>query len=241
MQEQTFSLSAAESPAAERAAFVRKTYAHLAGAIGAFALLEAWLFNSAFADAMMKTMMGGRFSWLIVLGVFMAVGYVADRLARSQTSESVQYLGLGLYVVAQAIIFVPILYIAANYFPPAEGQVGVIGSAAIITALLVGGLTATVFITKKDFSFLGGILSIGFIIAFGVIVCSFFFNFSLGGLLFSSVMVLLAAGSVLYTTSNVLHHYHPSQHVAASLALFASVALMFWYVLQILMALSGRD
>ena len=66
------------------------------------------------------------------------------------------------------------------------------------------------------------------------------FGFSLG-LIFSSVMVLFAAGSVLYTTSNIMHHYHPKQHVAASLALFSAVALLFWYVLQVLMALTGRD
>ena len=146
-----------------------------------------------------------------------------------------QYLGLGLFVVAEAIIFLPLLYIATMY-----SDAGLIPTAGLMTLLLVGGLTATVFITKKDFSFLGGILSIGFFVAMGFIVCSMIFGFSLG-LVFSSVMVLFAAGSVLYTTSNVMHHYHPSQHVAASLALFSAVALMFWYILQVLMSLSGRD
>ncbi|MCB1317091.1 MAG: Bax inhibitor-1 family protein, partial [Leptospiraceae bacterium] len=51
-------------------------------------------------------------------------------------------------------------------------------------------------------------------------------------------MVLFASGMILYTTSNVLHHYHPTQHVAASLALFASVALLFWYILRIVLAFS---
>jgi len=128
-----------------------------------------------------------------------------------------------------------LLYIATMY-----SDAGLIPTAGLMTLLLVGGLTATVFITKKDFSFLGGILSIGFFVALGFIICSMIFGFSLG-LVFSSVMVLFAAGSVLYTTSNVMHHYHPSQHVAASLALFSAVALMFWYILQVLMSLSSRD
>jgi FtsH-binding integral membrane protein len=51
-------------------------------------------------------------------------------------------------------------------------------------------------------------------------------------------MIAYAAGAILYNTSNVLHHYRPDQHVAASLALFASVALLFWYVLQLVIALS---
>ncbi len=234
MQEQTFSLSAADSPAAERAAFVRKTYGHLAGALLLFTGLEYYLVNAPFAQKLAMTMTGG-YSWLIVLAAFMGVGYVADRLAHSQSSEGMQYLGLGLFVVAESIIFLPLLFMATFYSDP-----GLIPTAGLMTLLLVGGLTATVFITKKDFSFLGGILSIGFFVALGFIVCSMIFGFSLG-LIFSSVMVLFAAGSVLYTTSNIMHHYHPKQHVAASLALFAAVALLFWYVLQVLMALTGRD
>ncbi len=234
MQEQTFSLSAADSPAAERAAFIRKTYAHLAGALLLFTGLEYYLVNAPFAQKLAMTMTGG-YSWLIVLAAFMGVGYVADRLAHSQSSEGMQYLGLGLFVVAESIIFLPLLFMATFYSDP-----GLIPTAGLMTLLLVGGLTATVFITKKDFSFLGGILSIGFFVALGFIVCSMIFGFSLG-LIFSSVMVLFAAGSVLYTTSNIMHHYHPKQHVAASLALFAAVALLFWYVLQVLMALTGRD
>ena len=234
MQEQTFSLSAAESPATERAAFIRRTYGHLAVALLAFTGLEYYLVHSPFAMKLAATMTSG-FSWLLVLGAFMMVGYVADRMARSQTSEGMQYLGLGLYVVAEAIIFLPLLLIATYYSDP-----GIIPTAGMMTLLLVGGLTATVFITKKDFSFLSGILSIGFFVALGFIICSVIFGFSLG-LVFSSVMVVLAAGSVLYTTSNILHHYHPKQHVAASLAIFASVALIFWYILQILMSLAGDD
>ncbi|MEM6329409.1 MAG: permease, partial [Planctomycetota bacterium] len=44
-----------------------------------------------------------------------------------------------------------------------------------------------------------------------------------------------------YDTSNVMHHYQPGQHVAASLSLFASVALLFWYVVRLLMAFAGRE
>ena len=54
-------------------------------------------------------------------------------------------------------------------------------------------------------------------------------------------MVLLASCAVLYATSNILHHYHTKQHVAASLALFSAVALLFWYILQILLSFAGND
>ena len=68
----------------------------------------------------------------------------------------------------------------------------------------------------------------------GLIVCAVLFGFNLG-LVFSFAMVFLASGAILYDTSKILHNYGPQQYVAASLQLFASVALLFWYVLQIVM------
>ena len=175
MREQVYSLqSAADSSLAERTGFIRRTYLHVVGAIAAFALLEVLIFKSGLDNAITSTLFGSQYSWLIVLGVFMGVSYAADRFAHSQTSEGAQYFGLGLFVVAQAIIFVPILHIANGYFE------GAISTAAYITALLVIGLTSTVFISKKDFSFMGSFLKIGFFIGLGFILCSFIFGFSLG-------------------------------------------------------------
>jgi len=235
MKEEVYSLqSAADSSLAERSAFIRRTYLHVAGAIAAFVLLELFLFEAGYASSIASMMLGSQYSWLIVLGLFMGVSYVADKFAHSQTSEGAQYFGLGLFVVAEAIVFVPILFIADSFFP------GAIATAGYVTALLVIGLTATVFMTKKDFSFMGGFLKIGFMIGFGVIVCSIIFGFTLG-LVFSGAMALLAAGAVLYTTSNILHQYHTGQHVAAALSLFSSIALLFFYVLRIVMSFMGRD
>lgn len=221
---------AAEAPAAERAMFIRKTYLTLAGAILAFIGLETYFLNASWAPGLVQTMIGGRFSWLIVLGAFMAVSWIADKWARSNTSAGMQFLGLGLFVVAEALIFLPLMFIAAFYSDPS-----VIPTAGIITGLLFAGLTATAFITRKDFSFLRGILTIGGFVALGVIVAGMLFGFQLG-LFFSSIMVLFAGASILYTTSNIIHHYRTDQPVAAALALFSGVMLLLWYVLQILMS-----
>lgn len=234
-QTQQLTYLAAEAPAEERATFIRRTYQHLGMAILAFLALEFMLFQTSLAETLTRTMLGGRYSWLIVLGAFMAVSWIAERWAESNTSREMQYVGLGVYVVAEAIIFVPILYIASRFCSP-----DVIPMAGLITSLLFVGLTVTAFTTKKDFSFLGGILKIGGFVALGVIVASICFGFNLG-LIFSSVMVLFAGGAILYSTSNLIHHYNTDQHVAAALSLFASVALLFWYVLRILMSLSSRD
>ena len=221
--------SAAEAEPEVRAAFIRKTYLHLAGAILAFVVLEFFLVNSPIAEPVTRALLSSRWTWFIVLGAFMGVSMLANWWANSQTSSAMQYLGLGLYVVAEAIIFLPLLYIANWYFP------GAILSAGVMTVLLFLTLTMTVFVTRKDFSFLGPILMISGFVALGVIVLSIMFGFSLG-IIFPAIMVLFAAGSILYNTSNVLHQYNPNQHVAASLSLFASVALLFWYILQIVMS-----
>jgi FtsH-binding integral membrane protein len=224
----------ADAPADARAAFIRRTYAHLAGAVLLFVVLETLLLSWSGAGALAAKMTTG-YNWLIVLGAFMGVSYLADRWALGSTSRGLQYAALGLFIVAQAVIFLPLLYIAAFYSSP-----DVIPTAGIITGLLFLGLTVTAFTTRKDFSFLRGALMMGFFVALGIVVCSIFMGFSLG-LVFSGAMVLLAGGSVLYTTSNIIHHYREDQHVAASLALFAGVALLFWYVLRIVMILSGRE
>jgi len=226
-----FSGTVANSGDNVRVEFIKKTYLHLAYAILAFIGLEYVLLNSPVAPILTRTMTSGM-SWLIVLGVFMGVAYIADKWARSATSKSMQYMGLGLYVVAEAIIFVPLLYIAKLYAP------NIIPLAGIFTGLLFVGLTFTAFTSKKDFSFLGGMLKIGGFIALGVIVVSIIFGFSLG-ILFSAFMILFASGTILYSTSNIIRHYHSEQYIAAALSLFASVALLFWYIIQLLMSLSG--
>ncbi len=224
---------AAEAAADARAAFVRRTYAHLAGALLAFTALETVLVNLVPAE-LIGNLLTSRLSWLLVLGLFMGAAFVAQRWAMSGASPGVQYAGLALYVVAEAIIFVPLLYVAVHFSAP-----DVIPKAGILTLALFAGLTLAVFLTGSDFSYLRTILCVGSFLALGIIVVSLLMGGGLG-LWFSAAMVVLACGFILYDTSNVLHHYRTDQHVAASLALFASVALLFWYILRILMATNRR-
>jgi len=141
-----------------------------------------------------------------------------------------QYLGLGLYVVAEAIIMLPLLYVA-TYF---SKDPNIIAKAGVLTGLVFVGLTGTVFLTRRDFSWLRPALTVAGFAALGLIVVSILFGFTLGTL-FAAVMVVVAAGYILYYTSNVLHHYAVGSHVAAALTLFSSVALLFWYILRIFM------
>ena len=221
----------------QRVSFLRRTYAHLGVALLAFAAITAGMMrfmpetSLKFAEWALK----GRWNWALVLIAFMIVGYVAERMARSNTSRTVQYGGLGLAVVAEAILLQPLLWVAIYRFGPAESD-KLILNAALITMTIFVGLTATVFLTKKDFSFLRGILTVMSFAALGVILASMIFGFALGAI-FCGAMIALMAGYILYQTSSVMKDFPPTHHVAAALMLFATIATLVWYVLQLLMSL----
>jgi FtsH-binding integral membrane protein len=166
------------------------------------------------------------------------VSYIADRWARSNTSQSLQYAGLSLYVVAEAVLFMPLLYIAGQY-EAFTGQ-SIIATAGVITLILFGGLTAVVWMTGANFNWLRNVLFVAGIAAFGAILCGIIFGFSLG-IWFTAAMIAFACGWILYDTSAVMHDYRIGQHVAASLQLFASVMLLFWYVIQFVMQYTSSD
>lgn len=222
---------AALAGVADRTDFIRKTYLHLTGAIIGFVLLESIIMNSI-GPVLLRALSGNRWAPLLFIGAFMAVGWLARSWAESQVSQQLQYVGLSLYVLAEAVVMAPLLLIASRIDP----QIPVM--AGVVTGIVFGGLTIFTFMTKSDFSWMGRILWIAGLAAMGFVLCAAIFqNGSWTGLWFSVAMVVLAAGYILYDTSNVLHHYRTSQHVAASLALFASVALMFWYIVRIFIAL----
>ncbi|AFY94043.1 Bax inhibitor-1/YccA family protein [Chamaesiphon minutus] len=217
----------------ERAEFIRKTYAHLAGAVGAFIAIETFLVQSGIAETLARALTGGM-TWLAVLAGFSLLGWLSRGLANRADSVSLQYLGLGIYVVAEALLFAPLIFIASRLSDPT-----VIPTAGILTALMFVGLTAVALTTGKDFTFLGGALKIGGFVALGLIICSVIFGFQLG-LFFSVLMVGFAMAAILYDTSQIMTQFSKDQYVAAALSLFASVALLFWYVLRIVMSMSRR-
>jgi FtsH-binding integral membrane protein len=233
--------SVARSPASARVAFIRRTYAHLAGAILAFAAIEWAIFNlipEQDLNALMVRYLTTPFSNLILFAAFIGVGCLARWWAYSGASAPVQYAGLGAYIVIEAVIFVPLLWVLTRYAGGNPTQT--LTEAGILTLCMFGGLTAVVFITRKDFSFLGPILAIASFLVFGLIILAMIFGFSLG-LWFAFGMVVLISGFILYDTSNVLHKFRTDMHVAAALELFASIAVLFYYIIMILMSRNSRS
>lgn len=213
-----------------RVAFYRKTYTHVALAVLLFIIVEYLFFQSEAIVSFALSLLGG-WSWLLLLGGFMLVTNYAENLALRSKDKNVHYTALLIYVIAEAFIFIPLLFVALSAIDGVE----ILEKAAVLTIALFIGLSAVVFMTKKDFSFLRAGLTIGFVLALGLIVAGTLFGFDLG-LWFSVAMVGLAAGSILYTTSNMIHKYEEDQYVAAALGLFASLMLLFWYILRIFLS-----
>jgi FtsH-binding integral membrane protein len=223
----------------ERAAFIRRTYLHVAGALAACAGVLAVIFGTFGAEGILRFFYGGtvlspNVMMLILMFGFMGAGWLAQSWARSPASSSTQYLGLGLFVVAQAVILAPILAFASIYAP------GVIAEAGVLTLCLAAGLTMAVFLTRKDFSFLIPIVSIASWVMIGLIVISFFFSGLQLGAWFSVLGIGVASAAILYQTSNIMNHYSYNMHVAAALEVFSSIAMLFFYILRLLLEMRSR-
>ena len=226
--------SAANAPASERVKFIRRTYLHVAGAGVAFVAASAAIIASVANEALIKNVfLANRFSLVILMLVFIAGTYAAEYMAQSRKSIPTQYAGLALFVALYTLLFVPILTIAST--PKFGGSPNLPIQAGIVTLTVFAGLTVAVFLSGKDFSGLGPILCVDSFVAFGVILAAALFGFSLG-IVFLALMVALFAGYIIYDTSNIIHRYGTNEHVAASMALFGSAAMLFYYILRIFMA-----
>ena len=216
----------------ERVGFYKKTYGHVAGGVLAFILFEYLLLQSETVVSFMLSMTQG-YKWLLLLGGFMVATNFAEGMAMKTSDKNTQYLAYGIYIFFEALIFVPMLYIVTQLMGPSGTDI--LYQASIVTLALFTGLTAVVLLTKKDFSFLKTGLTIGFFIAIGLIIAGTIFGFNLG-LWFSVGMCLLAGGSILYQTSNLVKKYGVEDYIPAALGLFASLMLLFWYILRIFMS-----
>ncbi len=223
--------AAVYAPENERVSFIRRTYLHLAGSVAALVGIEALLLQAIQTQGgkeLLGRWFSSPFSLLFVLAFFIAGGFLARYLARAAMPPAVKYLGLAIYTMIEAIFLLPILYVVTTKY-----GMEMVNQAALLTLVTFGGLTLTVFVTKKDFSGLGPILMVAGFALFAVMLGGILFGFGLG-LWISFLCIALAAGYILYDTSNILHHYSTDEHVGASLELLADVVLLFYHILRVL-------
>ncbi|MDZ7676399.1 MAG: Bax inhibitor-1 family protein [Acidimicrobiales bacterium] len=227
--------SVASLDAEARGEFVIKVYQHLLLAITAFIGFEAILFTTGAAEGLFDLLFasGNGTTWLLVLGGFMVVNWMASSAAHRIDNVGLQYAGLFGLAGAEALIFAPFLYLVFN---DVDNGGTTVAAAAALTAFMFTGLSIIAFTTRKDLSFLRPILMWGGFAAIGLIVGALIFGLSLG-IWFSVAMIALAGGAILYQTQAIMARYPSEAYVGAAVQLFASVMLLFWYVLRLLTAL----
>jgi uncharacterized protein len=218
----------AQQPEDVRTRFMTRVYMHLMVAIAGFIAVSYLLFVSGIAEAI--TAVVASTNWLLILGGFMVVSWMANSMAIKARTPGAQYGGFALLVVANSLLFAAPLFIASQV-PELEGTITL---AAQISLVAFAVLSIIAIRSSKDFSFLRPLLVWGGILALVAIVGSVVFGVTLG-LWFPLAMIAFAGGAILYDTSRIYRSYPPHMEVAAAMSLFASIALLFWYVLQLLM------
>jgi FtsH-binding integral membrane protein len=213
-----------------RGEFITRVYQHLLVAVGAFIAFEALLINLGVAEAMWDFFADSSGAWLLLLGGFMIVNWLATTAAHDVLNPSRQYAGLFGMAAAEALIFAPFLH---YFFEVQPDGTSTVAAAAIITVVGFAGLSAVAFVTRRDLSFLRPILLWGGVCALVLIGAALLFGLDLG-IWFSVGMIALAGASILYQTQNILRRYPGEAYVGAAVQLFASVMLLFWYVLRLL-------
>jgi uncharacterized protein len=213
-----------------RAEFMVRVYQHLALAVGAFIVFETLLFFTGLAEKIYDLVAGSGGTWLLVLGAFMIVNWLATSAAHDLDNPSRQYGGLFAIAAAEALIFAPFLWYVFNV--EGAGGSATVASAAVVTVLGFAGLTAVGLFTSRDLSFLKPLVMFAGVMALVLIVAALLFGLELG-VWFSVAMVAVAGAAILFQTQAILRTYPETAYVGAAVQLFASVMLLFWYVLRI--------
>ena len=127
-----------------------------------------------------------------------------------------------------------------NRYLGMAGGAEVVSSAFAMTALVFGGLSAYVLITRKDMSFLSGFVTAGFFVLLGAVVASFFFQISGLQLAISAGFVLFSSVCILFQTSQIIHGGERN-YIMATISLYVSIYNLFVSLLQLFGIMSSDD
>lgn len=208
-----------------RARFMQRVYLRLLVGVAGFVLVESWLFSSGLALAITEFVFST--SWLLVLGGFMVVSWLANSVGVRAEGPLAQWGAYALLVAANAVIFAPLLLLAEASVP------GVVVRAAQVSVVGFVALSVVAVRSSRDWTFLGAALRWGGVLALVAIVAAVLLGTDLGTW-FSVAMIGFAGAAILYDTQVILRSYPPDREVAAAMSLFASLALLFWYVVRLL-------
>ncbi len=216
-------VSVAQSSATERLEFLRKTYLlFLAGILCCVVTGAATLHVPALMRASLSVLQMPLLAMILIIGL----SWGAQAVSRV---EGLNYAALFGFTAVIGWIFTPILAIYEMRQP------GILGQASALTIIMFGALTTYVFISKKDFSFMGGLLFVGLVgLVLGGLVNAFLIHSPIASYLMAWFTLLLFSGYVLYDTSNIMRRYDTRSYCSAALSLFLDFFNMFLAIIRIL-------
>ncbi len=229
---------ASHAESGERLAFIRKVYGLVFLGIFFFAASITLPIVGAAAGVPVLTQifaLSTKVPFILALLLIIGSSMLVHSVSMVRGWNLVAYFAMSF---VWAFLTIPLVTYALGV-----GGISVIVQASVLTTTVFGALSCYVLISRKDFSFLGGILTVGLVIALGGIVMlwigSFFFNVEIFHIAMSIFLVILFSGYVLYDTSNVIHRYATDMVVPAALALMVDFIILFRQILFLLIA--GRD
>ena len=222
MREQNYAVNGnAQAEQLEVSRVLRNTY-------GLLALTLAFSGVMAFVAQQMRV---GYPNIFVVLIGFYGLFFLTNKLRDSAWGLVSAFALTGF----MGFILGPIL----NRYLGMAGGAEVVSSAFAMTALVFGGLSAYVLITRKDMSFLGGFITACFFVLLAAVVASMFFQIGLQ-LAISAGFVLFSSVCILFQTSAIIHGGERN-YIMATISLYVSIYNLFISLLQIFGIMSRDD
>jgi len=224
-------------PVEERLAYIRRVYGWMFAAVGVTVMGVAIAIESGLAESILRA---GLFMNILLLVAWIGGAYLVQKVRHVETWNVVAFAAYALFtgIVISSLIFVAIIM--------AQGQGKAAGTyvmqAGVLTLIAFGSISAYAFFTKRDFSWLRGMLTVGLIVLLVAIVAGFFIQSTAFHIAMSAFGVMLFAGFTLYDTQKVLKTHPTNEHVAGAMTLFLDFVLLFVYILRfILLIAAGRE
>jgi len=108
------------------------------------------------------------------------------------------------------------------------------------TAIIFFGLSAYALTTRKDFSFMGGFLMVGLLVAVVAMIANIFLHIPALSLTISAAVVMIMSGLILFDTSRIINGGE-TNYIRATVSLYLNIYNLFIHLLHLLSALNGRD
>ena len=198
-----------------------------------YLLLSMTLVFSAMTAGLSMYLELPHFGMLITFGGYFGLLFLTTKFSQSS-------LGILFVFALTGFMGLTLGPILNNYISALDNGHEIIATALGGTGVMFLGLSGYVLTTRKDFSFIGGFLMIGILVAFLAGIGAFIFNIPALSLAVSAMFILLMSGLILYQTSEIIHGGE-TNYILATITLYIAIYNMFLSLLHILGVVGGND